>query len=77
MIGLVGHQKRQLPGAGVFRRACGKARRDRGRQMNAKPLLVPGRARPPMVESSDDLATKLDVEYDEDALDALLKGNVV
>jgi len=30
-----------------------------------------------MVESSDDLATKLDVEYDEDALDALLKGNVV
>jgi ATP-dependent Lon protease len=45
-------------------------------EKGAKALLVPVSARRQMVELSDDLATKLDVEYYKDAQDALLKALV-
>ena len=43
-------------------------------EKGARALLVPVSARRQMVELSDDLATKLDVEYYKDAQDALLKA---
>jgi ATP-dependent Lon protease len=46
-------------------------------EKGAKALLVPVSARRQMVDLSDDLATKLDVEYYKDAQDALLKSLAV
>jgi ATP-dependent Lon protease len=43
-------------------------------EKGAKVLLVPVSARRQMVDLSDDLATKLDIEYYKDAQDALLKA---
>jgi ATP-dependent Lon protease len=46
-------------------------------EKGAKALLVPVAARRQMVDLSDDLATRLDVEYYKDAQDALLKALAV
>ena len=46
-------------------------------EKGARALLVPVAARRQMVDLSDDLATRLDVEYYKDAQDALLKSLAV